>query len=181
MMLTGEADLAPLATKDLLDLAGRGYVVSGTGRAFNLAVPMAGNYWETTHAVTGAKLDTSGLFNNNLPLQGNPTSQADLDQAKLVRNALARAIDRETIARQSYADVAKPLYIGSFFPNDPNWNDKWKVPYDPAAAEKMLDEAGYKKNAAGIRFSMPLFGQSDNQLFFEASEIVAGYWKKIGI
>ncbi len=181
MMLTGEADLAPLATKDLIDLAKKGYIVSGTGRSFHLSVPMAGNYWETTHAVTGAALDLSGLFNNNLPWQGNPTNQADLDQAKLVRNALARALDRDTIVKQSYASVATPLYIGSFFPSDPNWNDKWKVPYDPTAAAKMLDDAGYKAAANGIRFSMPLFGQSDNQLFSEASEIVAGEWRKIGI
>ncbi len=181
LMLTGEADMAPLTTKDLVDLAKRGFIVSGTGRSYHASVPMSGNYWETAHAITGAKLDTAGLFNNNLPWQGNPSSQTDLDQAKLVRNALARAIDRATIAKQSFADVAKPLYIGSFFPTDSNWNDKWKLPFDPAAAEKMLDDAGYKKNAAGIRFQMPLFGQSDNQLFFEISEIVAGEWRKIGI
>lgn len=104
-----------------------------------------------------------------------------MEQARKVRWALAMAIDRETIARESFAGVATPLYIGSFFPSDPHWNDKWKVPYDPAGAEKLLDEAGFPKGNNGMRFSMPLFGQTNNQLFFEVSEIVAGYWRKIGV
>lgn len=181
MLLTGEADLAPLVTKDLIELAKKGFTVAGTGRAWHVAIPMAGNYWETTNANTGNPLDVAGLFNNNLPWQGNPKDQKDLDQAKLVRNALARAIDRQTIVKQAFADVAKPLYIGGFHTTDPNWKAEWAYPYDPAGAEKMLDDAGYKKNANGIRFSMPILGQTDNQLFYDVSEILAGEWRKIGV
>jgi ABC-type transport system substrate-binding protein len=157
-----------------------------------VAVEMAGNYWETKHAITGAPLERSPVFAADQPWIGNPFTPADgnnpqgmddLEQARKVRWALAMAIDRQTIADRSFSGVAKPLYISMFHATDPKWQDKWKVNYDPAAAEKMLDEAGYprKGGAQGVRFEMPVFGQTDNALFFEVSEIVAGYWRNIGV
>lgn len=181
MMLTGEADLAPLQTKDLVDLAKVGFVVAGTGRAWHVSIPMAGNYWEKTHAITKAPLDTAGLYNNNLPWQGNPNDPKDLEQSRLVRTALAMSINRAAIARESYAGIAKPHYIGGFFANDANWQSKWEFKYDTAGAEQLLEQAGFKKNARGVRFEMPVFGQTNSQLFFDVSEIVAGEWRKIGV
>lgn len=61
------------------------------------------------------------------------------------------------------------------------WQSKWEVKYDPAAAEALLDEAGYTKGSNGFRFSMPIFGESGNELFTEMSEVAAGELRKIGI
>jgi peptide/nickel transport system substrate-binding protein len=91
------------------------------------------------------------------------------------------AFDRATIAREFFNDIATPLYMGSFFPSDPNWQAKWEVKYDPAAAEALLDEAGFPKKANGTRFDMPIFGDSGNELFTEMSEVAAGELRKIGI
>jgi peptide/nickel transport system substrate-binding protein len=181
MLLTGQADLAPLNIQDLVDMSRKGFTVAGTGRAWHASIPMAGNYWETTRATDGAPIDTSGLYNNNLPWQGNPTNAEDMAQAKLVRNALARAIDRESIARDFFAGVATPNYIGGFFASDPNWDGKWGYPYDLAAAGAMLDEAGFPVGGDGTRFSMPILGQTDNQLFYDVAELVAGEWSKLGV
>lgn len=181
MMLTGEADLAPLETKDLIEVSKNGFVIAGTGRARHVPLVMSGNYWETNQLITGEPLDTSGVFRNNLPWVGNPSDPDDMEQARKVRHAIAKAIDRETIARVFFNDIATPLYMGTFFPSDQNWQAKWEVTFDPAAAEALLDEAGFPRGKDGIRFSMPIFGQTGNELFTEMSEVVAGELRKIGI
>jgi peptide/nickel transport system substrate-binding protein len=68
-----------------------------------------------------------------------------------VRRAIARAIDRVTLARRvslgttlpGYADIPPALYGGSPR-NDPN-------AYDPGAARSLLDAAGWKPGRDGIR------------------------------
>jgi peptide/nickel transport system substrate-binding protein len=181
MLMTGEADLAPLETKDLIEASKAGFKVDGTGRARHVPLVMAGNYWEKSHLITGEPLDTSGAFRAELPWVGNPNDPADEAAAIKVRHAIAMAFDRTTIAKQFFNDIATPLYIGSFFPTDSNWQSKWEVKYDPAAAEALLDEAGYVKKSDGWRFEMPIFGDSGNELFTEMSEVAAGELRKIGI
>jgi peptide/nickel transport system substrate-binding protein len=70
-----------------------------------------------------------------------------------VRQAMSHAIDREEISKQVYAGLVIPstaMYISTV----PKFYDATaKQPaYDPAKAEKLLDEAGYKRGADGIRF-----------------------------
>ncbi len=181
MMLTGEADLAPLETKDLIEVSKNGFVVTGTGRARHVPLVMAGNYWEKTHLTTGEPLDLAGVFRHDQPWVGNPDDPEDMEQARLVRHAIARAIDRETIARVFFNDIATPLYMGTFFPTDPHWQEKWEIEFDPEEAGRLLDQAGFPAGDDGVRFSMPIFGQTGNELFTEMSEVVAGELRKIGI
>jgi len=68
-----------------------------------------------------------------------------------VRKAFMLATDRDTINKtllSGYATVPATLY-----PNDPPWtNTNLKpYPYDPDQANQLLDAAGYKKGADGIR------------------------------
>lgn len=60
-----------------------------------------------------------------------------------VRQALMMAIDRETLIQGVYAGYGQP--IGSHYaPNDPGYVDLTDThPYDPAAARRLLAEAGY--------------------------------------
>jgi len=181
MLLTGQADVAPLETKDLIEVSKTGFVVAGTGRARHVPLVMAGNYWETEHLTTGEPLDLAGVFQHDQPWVGNPSDPEDMEQARLVRHAIARAIDRETIAREFFNDIATPLSMGSFFPSSPYWQDKWDIEFDPKEAERLLDEAGYPAGDDGVRFSMPIFGATGNELFTEMSEAAAGELRKIGI
>ena len=68
-----------------------------------------------------------------------------------VRKALDHAVDKESIAKNIFDGIEKPADT-IFAPNVPHTNVKLeKYGYDLAKAEAMLDEAGWKKGADGIR------------------------------
>jgi peptide/nickel transport system substrate-binding protein len=67
-----------------------------------------------------------------------------------VRQAIRLAVDRRAIVRDLLADsttLTDSLYAGTQWEN----KDLGFVEADPAAAEKLLDEAGYAKGADGVR------------------------------
>ena len=80
-------------------------------------------------------------WNNRLP---------QFSEAK-VRRALTMLIDREVIARTIYGGLAKPANgpvppgLWTYDPALAPW------PFDPAAASRLLDEAGWRKGPDGVR------------------------------
>ena len=117
-----------------------------------------------THHVDMGLLDSNGftglrgadgLVGELIPVNGFAAylinqNHAPLDDVR-VRRAVARAIDRASLARRvslgtalpGYADIPPALYGGSTR-HDPN-------AYDPAAARALLDSAGWKPGPDGIR------------------------------
>ena len=104
-----------------------------------------------------------------------------------VRKALNHAVDKESIAKNIFDGIEKPADT-IFAPNVPHTNVKLeKYGYDLAKAEAMLDEAGWKKGADGIRekngkkmvLSFPYISSkvTDKSI----GEYIQGEWKKIGI
>src|SRR5690606_27131668 len=110
-----------------------------------------------------------------------------------VRQALHYAIDKDKLVAEVQNDLAKPAH-GSIVP--PMYTDFFweatgdtKVTYDPAKANQILDEAGYKKGPDGVR-TMP---DGDRKLEFRFSihtdtpiedklaEYLAGFFKEIGV
>jgi peptide/nickel transport system substrate-binding protein len=79
-----------------------------------------------------------------------------------VRHALAHAIDRGFI-RSSVLPGMSENMVGPVAPSNPLYNKELKdYALDPARAEQLLDEAGYKKGADGTRFEFRyLFGVND--------------------
>jgi peptide/nickel transport system substrate-binding protein len=68
-----------------------------------------------------------------------------------IRHALLLAIDRPTITRQLF-DGLLPVADGFVAPGDQGFDpDLPKYSYDPAAAGKLLDEAGFRPDPDGIR------------------------------
>lgn len=73
------------------------------------------------------------------------------------RQGLAYAIDREAIAERASFGIMSPasqtMLLLPF--QEAEVPEKWKgrefIPYDPAEADRLLDEAGYAKNADGWR------------------------------
>ena len=107
-----------------------------------------------------------------------------------VRKALQLAVDLETINESYYKglSVVTPQgLVGNFQTQFAIHYDQWPEEikagyrYDPEAAEKLLDEAGYPRGADGIRFTTKMDGAiyaAFNQDYFA---IVIDYWRKIGV
>jgi len=190
MLRTGEADIASLPVRDVAPLIKQGYEYKSAGAERSLQVTFSGNFWETKHAKTGEPLKLEGAYVHDVPWIGNPfkpkdannpPGMDDMEQARLVRWALALAIDRGTASNALFGALGRPYYLPMFPTNDPNWNDKWKVPYDPKKAEELLDQAGYPRGAKGVRFSLAIFGATNVLDWYEVADAVAGYWRPIGV
>ncbi|QZY55908.1 ABC transporter substrate-binding protein [Crassaminicella profunda] len=99
-----------------------------------------------------------------------------------VREAMYRAINEEEIIEKimnGYADLAT-TYIPEGF-NGYNKEIK-RLGYDPELAEKLLDEAGYKRQEDGYRFEVTLDASNDRYINDgEIATAVASYFEKVGI
>ena len=105
-----------------------------------------------------------------------------------VRHAMQMALDLETIndtyfggfSRWQPAGIVGPAVVGYHITFDEIPEEvKQYYRYDPEAAEKLLDEAGYPRGADGIRLSTTLSQRDVNDLGY--TEIAVGYWAEIGV
>jgi peptide/nickel transport system substrate-binding protein len=104
---------------------------------------------------------------------------------KNVRKALHMALDRPAMARVAYygqatpADSVEPPTTWAY---NPNVTPKYK--YDKAAAEKLLDDAGWVKGSdgirakGGVRLSFELNTNSGNKV---RESLMQQQWKEIGV
>ncbi len=97
-----------------------------------------------------------------------------------VRHALQYAVDVPTICANL---LQSPCRRATGLVNPPNDNKSLTpTPYDPAMAEKLLDEAGYKRGKDGIRFSLTLQGPRDRYINDTNIELAIGqYLSDIGV
>jgi peptide/nickel transport system substrate-binding protein len=131
--------------------------------------------------------NTGAALKDGTPIgNGNPL----LKDAKL-RQALAWAVDRKALVDRVYngygtpgTTVIPPIYSSIHW--TPPTSDL--VGYDPVKAGSMLDAAGYKKGADGIRtapngkrLSFRLFGRSDSESSKKAIEYLQGYLTQVGV
>ncbi len=104
-----------------------------------------------------------------------------------VRKALNHAIDKKNISENIFGGIEKPA-TGIFAPNVPNTDVKLgNYDYDLKKAESLLDEAGWKLGADGIRekngkklkLTFPYIAAkvTDKSI----AEYIQGEWKKIGV
>lgn len=105
-----------------------------------------------------------------------------------VRQAINLAVDQNAIVKNVYFGHAVPAYT-PVSPATPDFNEKTLdvvLKYDPEKAKKLLDEAGWKVGADGMRYKdgkklAPVFyaisGNPTNQL----AEFVQGELRKVGI
>lgn len=99
-----------------------------------------------------------------------------------VREAMYRAINIDEIVEKIMNGFAKPM--ATYSPEGYNgFNpDVKRLPYDPALAEKLLDEAGYKKQSDGYRFEVTLDAPNDRYINDgPVATAIAGYFEKVGI
>ena len=105
-----------------------------------------------------------------------------------VRQAMQMALDLETINDTYFKGYGDPTPQGDIANDVPGigtpfeeWPEEVKKTYryDPEGAEALLDAAGYKRGADGIRFKT-LMAYHER---YDASyaELAAGYWRAIGL
>ena len=105
-----------------------------------------------------------------------------------VRKAMQMALNLEEINNayyKGYADIIPQGQQNRSFSSVVNQFEEWpeevkKVfDYDPEGAEALLDEAGYKRGADGIRFKTEFLHAEAFDVNY--LELVASYWNKIGV
>ena len=105
-----------------------------------------------------------------------------------VRKAMQMALNLEEINNafyKGYADITPQGQLNRSFTDVVTPFEEWpeevkKVfDYDPEGAEALLDEAGYKRGADGIRFKSVLMHPDRYDLNY--TELAASYWNKIGV
>ena len=98
-----------------------------------------------------------------------------------VRRALAMAIDRQAITDLAFNGFWKPAMHASVDAMGQWVNTAVSFPsYNPAAAEKLLDEAGLPRNAQGWRFSAKLTGPNYPDCM-SINQVLSGELRKIGV
>ena len=186
---SGGADWAVVPVREVGPLVSDGFKTATTGRQSGVPLNMAGNYWETTQVKTGEPI-THVTFTHDIPWIGNPHKPDDsnnpagiddMEQARLVRWAIAMSIDRQLVNEALYNNNASEYHVGMFHLVDQDWDDKWRIPYDPDGANAMLDQAGYPRDEDGKRFDMPIYAFTSVRDWAEIADTAAGFINELGI
>ncbi len=97
-----------------------------------------------------------------------------------VRQALDYATDRASIIRyllRGQARIATTQLPTDHWANDPSLKPR---PYDPAQAEKLLDQAGFPRGPDGIRIHLTVKTSTEESARL-LSETLADQWKRVGV
>ncbi len=105
-----------------------------------------------------------------------------------VRQAMLMAIDRKAISDKLF-EGKQPVAEGPISPLDPMYSPAARhYGYDPAAARKLLDEAGFadikggvRQNAKGERLSIELTTTAGNRVRELVAQVIQSQLKQVGI
>jgi len=105
-----------------------------------------------------------------------------------VRQAMLLAIDRKAISEKLF-DGKQPIAHGGISDLDPMFSPTARqYGYDPAAAKKLLDEAGFstirnnvRQNAAGERLSIELGTTAGNRVRELVAQVIQSQLRQVGI
>ena len=112
------------------------------------------------------------------------TRKPPLDKPQ-VRQALLTALDRNYIHQNVFYDTGGPAV--SAIDTRIKWAYNPAVDYDkmyafdPARAAKLLDEAGVKPGADGVRFTLRLSFDTGRPEYTSWAQAIAKYWEAVGV
>lgn len=123
------------------------------------------------------------LFYEHLDLNHDNPGLADAR----VRRALSLAIDRAALSDQLFGGRATPA--GSFMAGvDPMAIDDPALNYDPVAAKALLDDAGWRVGAGGVRrnpagqtLSVPIVTTAGDQVRAVVQQAIQAWWRGVGV
>ncbi|MSQ35429.1 MAG: ABC transporter substrate-binding protein [Dehalococcoidia bacterium] len=150
------------------------------GPQINQVVMFGGNYWAKTDPTNnnadiykkrpGFKPDADH------PWIGDPDDAAQMEKARMVRQALNEAIDREAIISNIQSGLGKALYtVNNSFPGDPHWSDAFMVKYDVSDAKSLLNKAGYPNC-----FKFTYYVANGKEWDANVGQAVAQFWRQLG-
>jgi peptide/nickel transport system substrate-binding protein len=127
---------------------------------------------------TGVQVKT--FASTNRYFLGINVRRKPLDDLR-ARQAINMAVDRPAILSRAFAGFGTPG-VGMYTPGIPwAYNSNAQAPaYDRTSAEKLLDDAGVKRGADGIRFKPVLIAQNVSP-FKETAQIVQEQLRAVGI
>ena len=104
---------------------------------------------------------------------------------KRVRHALFMATDREYLAKTAWLGMG-PAAIAPFnskltWAANPDIDYRKMYPFDVARANALFDEAGYKRDASGTRFTLHVVFASDEVNFGGVAVALKSMWKAVGV
>jgi peptide/nickel transport system substrate-binding protein len=98
-----------------------------------------------------------------------------------VRRAMSMALDRDFIVQKLWFGSGKPA-TGPLCETTPFYDPNVKMPaFDVAAANKLLDDAGYKPDSRGLRFTLRHLPLPYGEVWTRLSEYFRASMQKIGI
>ncbi len=209
MLDSGQADVAWLDLTQVPDALNDGFKAVPRNKSRQHTIVFTGNYWADKKSDSGEAIDHAENYKTDLPWVGNPFNPdddnnpaalacsgvsypeilevgkgcGDMEQARLVRQALAMAIDRETLNEALIEGLGSPVYLPYPGCAQPTWDcSKRTYSYDPDQADKLLDEAGYPKDSKGIRFKLPLVSSIDYApVYSELADAIGLMWRAVGV
>lgn len=140
------------------------------------------------NGASGVRVSSEGLKNLQLPLNNGVyalfRTDSQILKDKTVRNALEQATDRQTLRKK--IGQTQPLEGPMINNQTPLANKIVQPKFDLAAANKLLDSAGWVKNKNGIRqkdqqlLELRLVAVDDDN-YKKVTSILAEQWQKLGI
>ena len=163
----GETHLTEV-NKDLTDqLVNKGYkLVKSTGPAQQVQINFTGLYFGTEDESRDKYVGTTGKLDPDLPF-------ADIR----VRQAINRAIDRETIRLELYKGRVTPAYVHGYYEGLPGYDDTWadrfeeNYGFDLEAAKALMAEAGYADGFTAKAWLFPFPGAPELIPLMQAVEV----------